>query len=434
MDDLPDNLLSTIIAMIILVALSAFFSASETAFSSLNRTKMKNFAREGKTGATRALRLAEQYDKLLSTILIGNNIVNITFTSLATVLFVNLLGGGKGPTVATIVSTVLVLIFGEITPKSLAKDSPERVSMAVAPTLRLLMWIISPLNWLFTQWKKLLSRIFRPSGDGGVTEGELLTLVDEAREDGGIDEEDKRLIQNIFEFDDITAGEISTHRTDIALLWLSDTDEEWEQTIRSSRHAIYPVCDETVDDVVGVLNAKDYFWLEDKSRDNVMVKAVRPAYFVPESVKADVLFRNMKRSRQRCAIVVDEYGGVNGIVTMSDLVEQLVGEFDDNDGIETPQNIVELSPNHWKILGAAPLDEVAEALEIHLPCDDYDTFGGMILGSISAIPADGSVFSLVSHGLNIKVTELADRRVVSCEVSKETPAADDEKSVHEDGN
>ncbi|MEW6081427.1 MAG: hemolysin family protein [Bacillota bacterium] len=416
--------LLTLIGIIVLLSLSAFFSASETAYSSLNRTRIKIMSQNGSRRASLVLKLSEKYDSLLSTLLIGNNIVNIAISAIGTVWFVDRLGNA-GAAVSTLVMTIIVLIFGEISPKSLAKESPERLAISVAPVLKLLITLLYPVNQMFMYWKRLLSRIFQNSETTRVTEGELLTLVDEAHEDGGIDEEEKNLIRNIFEFDDLTAGEIATHRTEVSLLWMDESVEQWEQTIHDSRHSLYPVCDETVDDVVGVLNAKDYFRLSDRSRKSIMEQAVKPAYFIPQSVKADILFRNMKRVREHMGVVLDEYGGMLGIVTMNDLVEQLVGKFDKNTdtSISTPL-IDRIDSKTWKIHGSAPLDKVAEALGVALPCEDYDTFGGLVFGALGEIPEDGSRFELETEGLVIKVTEITEHRIEKAIVCLEEPELD----------
>lgn len=252
-------------------------------------------------------------------------------------------------------------------------------------------------------------------------------MVDVGSEKGTIDHEEKQLIQNVFEFDDLTAGEIATHRTELSLLWMEEDMDQWGATIHNSRHTLYPVCHETADNVVGILNAKDYFRLEDKSRQTVIQTAVKPAYYVPESVKADVLFRNMKRSHNSLAVVLDEYGGMIGIVTINDLVEQLVGDLGDDqtDEIETPL-IETVGSNAWKIHGDAPLDEVADVVGVPLPCDQYATFNGLVFGALTVIPQDGSTAEVETAGLVIKVTEIRSHQVETAlvylaqEVSEQT--------------
>lgn len=422
---MPEGSLLTLSIMLICLAFSAFFSGSETALTSFNHTKMKNLASEGNKKAQLVLQMESNYDKLLSTLLVGNNIVNIALSSVATLWFVDLLlntpASGYASAISTACITIVVLIFGEITPKSLAKDHPEGFAMAVVSFLRILTIILMPINFLFMLWKKLLTKIVKPAEDDAVTEGELLTLVDEAHEDGSIDEYDKELIENIFDFDDLSAGEIATHRTDITMLSIDDSPEEWDEVILNSRYARYPVYGENVDDIVGILDAREYFRLEDKSRESVMEKAVIPAYFIPETVKADVLFRNMKQNRQFFAIVLDEYGGVSGIVTLTDLVECLVGEFSEGSKEEVEvELIVHTEDNQWQISGSALIEDVEKALDLEISDADSDTFGGFVLGLYGSIPEDGSSFEVSSEQFEIKVLNILEHRVESTLVTIKT--------------
>ena len=415
---MPDGSTLKIISMLILVAFSAFFSASETAFTSFNRTKMKNLATEGNKRAAAALKLSDNYDKLLSTILVGNNIVNISLSSIATLWFVELMVHpsveGYAAGISTAVTTVVVLIFGEITPKSLAKEHAEGLAMAITPTLHFLVFILSPINWIFMLWKKLLTKIFKAKTVDTITEGEVLTLIDEAHEDGSIDEYNKELIENIFDFDDLCAGEIATHRTELTLLDNSDDDEEWERTISNSRYSRYPICGDSVDDIIGILDARDYLRLEDKSRDNVMANVVSPAYFVPETVKADVLFKNMRDHKESLAVVIDEYGGVLGIVTMTDLVECLVGEFTQTeDDEEEAEEIEAIGEGSWRITGSASICEVEETIGVKFEDSDSDTVSGFVLGLYGSIPEDGSSFEISTDTLDIQIEEIKDHKVGS---------------------
>lgn len=413
---MPDGSLLKIVLMLICLVFSAFFSASETAFTSFNQTKMKNLASEGNKRAKLVLKMSDNYDKLLSTILVGNNIVNIALSSIATIWFMELLLetplAHYYSAISTVLITIIVLIFGEISPKSLAKDKPERFSMAVAPLLRAMTTILTPVNALFMLWKKLLTKVFKAGDIDTVTEGEVLTLVDEAHEDGSIDEYNKELIENIFDFDDLSAGEIATHRMEIKMLAKDDSLEEWDRIIQNSRFSRYPVYGEDVDDIIGVLDAREYFRLEDKSKENIFENAIKPAYYVPETVKADVLFRNMKNNKESISIVLDEYGGVRGIITFTDLVECLVGEFSESDeDEETVDPIVALEENVWQINGSVMISEVEEALGIRLSDVESDTFGGFVLGLYGSIPEDGSTFEVSTDKLGIQVLEILEHRV-----------------------
>ena len=417
---LPDGSLPILIGMLICLAFSAFFSSSETAFTSYNRNKMKLLAQDGNKKAARALKMSEDYDWLLSTILVGNNIVNIALSSMATLWFVELfvlnLGNSSaesiGSVVATATITVLVLIFGEITPKSIAKDHPEGFAMAVSGLLRFISIVLTPINFIFMLWRKLVKKVFKPDVDEGVTEGEVLTLVDEAHEGGSIDEYNKEIIENIFEFDDITAGEIATHRTDLTMLAIDGTHEEWADIINNSRFSRYPVYGESVDDILGILDARTYFRLEDKSRASVMKTAMQDAYFVPETVKADVLFKNMKANKQYFSVVLDEYGGVLGVVTITDLIECLVGEFAETDEDEESEELISvISENVWQINGTASMADVEDAIGINLSDEDSETFGGYVLGLYGSVPVDGTTFELSTEILDISIEVINEHKI-----------------------
>jgi len=425
-----------IVIMLICLAFSAFFSGTETAFTSFNRTKMKNLAADGNKKAVLALYLADNYDKMLTTLLVGNNIVNILLSSMATVLFMNLLKdtsiANLYTTISTAVITVVVLIFGEISPKTLAKEHAEGYAMAVARFIKFLMGILTPVNFIFSLWKKLLSMVFKAKNIDTVTEGEVLTLVDEAHEDGSIDEYGKEIIENIFDFDDISAGEIATHRMDLTVLLSEDPVEEWDKIIVNSRFSRYPICGENIDDIVGVLDARAYLRLEDKTKENVMEAAVIPAYFVPETVKADILFQNMRKNKEAIAIVLDEYGGVCGIVTMTDLVECLIGEIDTEE--ETEEEIVSLiekipdTENTWKIMGGALISDVEDELGIHIEDSNAETFSGFVLGLYGSIPEDGSSFELSTDMFDIEIREIKEHKIETAIVVLKQPLTEEEEA------
>ena len=425
-----------LIIMLICLAFSAFFSGTETAFTSFNRTKMKNLASEGNRRAALALDLAESYDKMLTTLLVGNNVVNILLSSMATVYFMKILVdtaiSEHYATISTAVITIVVLIFGEISPKSLAKDHAEGYAMAVASFINFLMFILTPVNFIFSLWKKLLSLVFKTKNIDTVTEGEVLTLVDEAHEDGSIDEYGKEIIENIFDFDDISAGEIATHRTDLTVLLSEDPIEEWDKIIVGSRFSRYPICGENIDDIIGVLDARAYLRLEDKTKENVMESAVNPAYLVPENVKADVLFQNMRKNKEAIAIVLDEYGGVCGIVTMTDLVECLIGDIDTEEEPEeevvTLIEKVEGAENTWNIMGSALISDIEEALEIKIEDCDAETFSGFVLGLYGSIPEDGSSFELSTDLFDIDVLEINEHRIEKATVVVKQPLTEEEEA------
>jgi putative hemolysin len=277
-------------------------------------------------------------------------------------------------------------------------------------------------------WKKLLTKIFKAKTIDTVTEGEVLTLIDEAHEDGSIDEYNKELIENIFDFDDLSAGEIATHRTDLTFLDFSDTMEEWDNVINNSRFSRYPICKDGIDNVIGILDARLYLRLDDKSRDNVMNNIVSAPYFVPEAVKADVLFKNMRDHKESLAVVLDEYGGLFGVITMTDLIECIVGDInsENEDGEDDLPPVELIAENSWRILGSASIDEVEDALGIKLEDTDSDTFSGYALGLYGSVPDDGSNFELTTDSLNIVIEEIKDHRIDRATVSIKLPEDDND--------
>ena len=387
-------------------------------------------AEQGDKRAVRLSKLTSQPARFLATIQVAITLAGFLGSAFAADNFSDLLTenlSGLGLPIAkstlntisviiiTIILSYFTLIFGELVPKRIAMKKAESMALGISGTVSFISKLFAPIVWLLTVSTNALLRLFGidpNSEDDEVTEEEIRMMVDVGSEKGVIDEEEKEIIQNVFEFDDTTAGEIATHRTDMALLWTDETMEQWAETIHDARHSRYPVCDESVDNVVGVLNAKDYFRLDDKSRENVMANAVKPAYFVPEGVKADILFRRMKQRKSQFAVVLDEHGGMNGIITINDLVEQLVGELDDvEDDDKTVQEIVKTDSGTWKILGSAGLEDVARALDVTLPVDEYETFGGFVFGYLGTIPADGSRLEIDACGLHIKVLEIREHRM-----------------------
>lgn len=426
-----DNaLIWQLLLQIILIALNAVFACAEIAVISFNDAKLEKLAEQGDKRAVRLSKLTSQPARFLATIQVAITLAGFLGSAFAADNFSDLLTenlSGLGLPIAkstlntisviiiTIILSYFTLIFGELVPKRIAMKKAEPMALGISGTVSFISKLFAPIVWLLTVSTNALLRLFGidpNSEDDEVTEEEIRMMVDVGSEKGVIDEEEKEIIQNVFEFDDTTAGEIATHRTDIALLWTDETMEQWAETIHDARHSRYPVCDESVDNVVGVLNAKDYFRLDDKSRENVMANAVKPAYFVPEGVKADILFRRMKQRKSQFAVVLDEHGGMNGIITINDLVEQLVGELDDvEDDDKTVQEIVKTDSGTWKILGSAGLEDVARALDVTLPVDEYETFGGFVFGYLGTIPADGSRLEIDACGLHIKVLEIREHRM-----------------------
>ena len=355
-----------ILIAIICVILSGYFSATETAFSSMNVIRMKAYADDGNRRAALALKMVNSYDKLLSTILIGNNIVNILMASLATVLFVRHFGD-VGASLSTLVTTVIVLIFGEISPKSLAKESPESFAMFSAPILHVLLVVLTPLNFLFVQWKKLLSRLFKSKRDDSITERELLTMVEEAAHEGGIDEQESELIRSAIEFNDVEAIDIFTPRVDVVGV-PEDADRNTVARIfTASGHSRLPVYRETMDNIVGLVHQRDFYLLPPEQDD--IRSIVKPALFITKSMKIGDLLRMLQKNKSHMAVICDEFGGTMGIVTMEDILEELVGDIWDEHEVVV-QDIVPIDETIFRVKGSADLDEFLEFFHLARDVDE----------------------------------------------------------------
>ncbi len=410
------ELLPSILAMVFCVIMSAYFSATETAFSSLNRTRLKALAEKGNKKADLALSLEEKYDKLISTILIGNNIVNITLASIGTLMFVKIMRGDQdaGATLSTVVVTVVVLIFGEITPKSIAKDNPEKFAMFSAPFLRLLMVILTPINFLFSMWKKLISKIFKVSEDTKMSQEELLLLVEEVQQEGSIDESEGELLKNAIEFRDQVAEDILTHRTDLEAVSLDTDKEEVARVFTQSRFSRLLVYEENIDNIVGVLNVKD-FYVNSGITDKPIQEVMTPPIFIHQSEKIRDLLNQLRAAKTHIAVVVDEYGGTLGIVTMEDILEELVGEiWDEHD--EVQESFKMLSENTYLADCMVNLDEFADCFDVEIESESV-SLGGWVMEQLGGIPEVGENFTY--ENLHITVTELDAHRVSYVTVVKQ---------------
>ena len=394
------------------IVMSAYFSATETAFSSLNRIRMKNMAEKGNKKAELVLRLSENYDSLLSTILIGNNIVNIACASMATVLFVRMMGEDAGASISTVVTTIVVLIFGEVSPKSIAKESPEQFALFSAPLLRIFVTILTPANFLFRQWKKLLSAIFKTSEDTGITEEELLTIVEEAKQEGGIDEQEGSLIKSAIEFNDLEAMDIATPRIDVVSVSLQDEKADIAAIFRQTGFSRLPVYKDKPDDIVGIIYQKD-FYNEVYHQNNPVSDIVRPALFVTENKKIGELLKELQKNKMHIAVVVDEFGSMAGLITLEDILEELVGEiWDEHDTVVNEMEKV--SENEYLILGKTNLEKVFEVLDIEGE-SDCSTVSGWVMEMAQRIPKEGDVFTYEDpdHGQKYEITvvKMKERRV-----------------------
>ncbi|MDD7368096.1 MAG: hemolysin family protein [Clostridiales bacterium] len=403
--------------MILLIGMSAFFSSTETAFTSFNHARVKALARGGNKRARLAIELSDKYDKLLSSILIGNNIVNILASSLATVVFVAWLGGA-GVSVSTVVMTVLVLIFGEISPKTLAKDHADQLVLAFAPYINFIMLLLTPLNWIFAQWRKLLALVFPAPKDEGMAEEELLTLVAEAEQEGEIDEHESDLIRSAIEFNDQTAEDILTHRVDIVALDVEMTMDEAEQVFHENTFSRLPVYEESIDSIVGVIHEKDFF----NNRTATSLREImKPPLFVTPTSRISDLLHTLQKAKSHMAIVSDEYGGTMGIVTMEDIIEELVGEiYDEHD--QVVESFKKLPDGSYLIDCTASLRDMQELFAIQ---GDFDaaTVGGWVLDQMGRIPAVGDTF-VYDNRLSVRVTRVESTRVLEISVHQLDGAAE----------
>ena len=417
------------VALVILVGFSAFFSASETAFSSLNQIRLKSRAEDGDSSAARVLAMAEQYDKLLSTILIGNNIVNIAAASIGTILFTQMLGAERGATMSTIVLTIIVLIFGEVTPKSLAKEMPEKVATAVSPFLVLLMALMTPLTWLFTQWKKLLGHFVHSGEADTITEGELMTMVSEAENDGELTDRESELIRSAIEFDDVEVEEILTPRVDVVAVEDDIPLEELAQTFAESGYSRLPVYHGTIDNIIGVVHEKDFYIARLKKATKIDDLVV-PTLYTTGSTQISQLLRTLREQHHHLAVVVDEYGGTEGIITREDILEELVGEiWDEHD--EVTEDFRKQSDGSWLVSGSASVDDLYEELDLPEEEDiDSNTVNGLVQEKTCHLPKVGDRFTLGEY--DGVVTRTAKRRVTEVRLTPAAPAEDAEKDDEKD--
>ena len=403
------------------VVMSAYFSATETAFSSFNRIRIKNMAEKGDKRARLVLRMSENYDSLLSTILIGNNIANIACASLATLLFVDWLGSDAGPSVSTAVTTVVVLIFGEVSPKSIAKESPEAFAKFSAPLLNVLMFVLTPFNFLFGLWKKLLSLIFRSSDSQAVTEEELLTIVDEAEQEGGIDTQEGSLIRNAIEFTETEAIDVLTPRIDLTAVSVDDSKEDIAAIFAETGYSRIPVYRDSIDHIIGILYQKDfhnYVYHTDKD----IASIIRPAIYVTGNKLIGELLQDLQNSTSHLAVVMDEFGGTVGIVTMEDILEELVGEiWDEHD--EVVEEIKQTGENEYEVLGNTNVQKLFERLDIDKELDVV-TVSGWVMAELARIPEVGDTFQY--ENVSVRVLAMDGKRVEKIKVVV-TPVPEEEE-------
>lgn len=402
--------------MAVCLLLSAYFSATETAFSSANTTRLKTLAEKGSGNAALALKLLEQYDRLLSTIRIGNNIVNIATASIGTVLFVRHYGDA-GATISTVVVTVVVLIFGEISPKSIAKDCAERCAMLSAPILRVLIWVLMPLNLLFSLWKKLLNKVFRLSGESKMSQEELLMLVDEVQQEGSIDRDEGELLKNAIGFSEQEAQDILIHRVDLAALPVTAGKEEVAALFTQTKYSRLLVYDGSIDHILGTVHQKD-FYVGCGVTDKPLRDIIAPPVFALENEPIRLLLKKLQQAKTHVAVVVDEYGGTCGIVTMEDILEELVGEiWDEHD--EEEVFLRKLGPDTYAVDAAMDLADFAAYF--HLKTDsEMVSVSGWVMEQFGRVPEAGDSFTC--GDLRVQVTRVENHRIEEIRVVQETPA------------
>lgn len=416
---------------LVLIAVNAVFASAEIAIVSMNDLKLEQLAAQGNKRAKRLVKLTNKPAGFLATIQVAITLSGFLGSAFAADNFsdiiVNwLIGLGvsiKASTlntisvvVITIVLSYLTLVFGELVPKRIAMKKTQQIALGLSGLIYIASKLFAPLVALLTASTNLMLRIIRINpneNDEEVSEEEIRMMVDMGSQKGVIDISEKNMIVNVFEFDDKDCGEFSTHRMDIFALDIDDSAEEWHEIIKQSNHSLYPVFKESIDNVVAVLDAKKYFRAEDKSKENIQKTAFLTPVYVPDSMKIDNLFEQMQKSHNHFAVVVDEYGGTVGIITMNDLLEQIVGSLQE----ENEAYISEVDKNCWKVKGLVSLDEVAQAINIDLPVEDYETFSGYVLGVYCKIPKDGSSFEVETDRLKIDVLNIVNHTVETCTVT-----------------
>lgn len=431
------SLIFLLLLQAVLIFLNAVFASAEIAVLSINETKLERMAEEGNTRAKRLFRLTREPARFLATIQVAITLSGFLGSAFAAdnfseplVDWILSLGvnipratlDAAAVIVITLVLSYFTLIFGELVPKRIAMKKPEQLAMGISGLVSGISVVFKPIVSFLSISTNLVLRLcgIDPNEEEEkVSEEEIRMMVDAGSEKGTIDHQEKEFIQNVFEFNDIMVESIATHRTDVTILWMEENMDSWAETIHNSRHTRYPVCDGSPDNVVGVLNAKDYFRLEDKSRENVLQNAVYPAYFVLETTKADVLFKNMKANKKSMAIIIDEYGGMTGIVTLYDLIEELVGDLED-EPLEYKNDdpyIEKVDENTWQVKGNVELEDIEEALNVDIASAEFDTFTGLVFEELGRIPEDGEQdINLKIQDIQVHISSVKDHQIEKAEI------------------
>ena len=397
--------------LVVLLLGSGFFSASETSLMSLSKIRIRYMEDEGVKGAKLVGSLIEKSSDLLSSILVGNNIVNIAATSVSTSLFINIFGDG-GVAIATAVMTVLVLVFGEITPKTIAANSPEKVAVVVSKPISIIMKITKPIVWVFNLLTGIIFKIMGIDNDGVkpfIAEEELKAMVNVSHEEGVLEMEEREIINNVFQFGDMQAKEAMIQRLDMVAIDIEDSYDEIIELFKSEKLSRLPVYQESIDDIVGILNIKDIIFLSDEEIENFDIKDyVREAFFTYEFKKITQLLEEMKKEKTQMAIVVDEYGGTAGLLTIEDLVEVIVGDIDDEYD-EEEEEIVKINDNEYLVEGSTKISDVNEQLGINLESEEFDSIGGFIIGYLKRIPEENEIIEV--EDVKFKVESIDKNRI-----------------------
>ena len=431
----PNSIFLMILLQVLLIGLNAVFACAEIAVISMNDNKLAKMASDGDKRAIRLSKLTENSARFLATIQVAITLSGFLGSAFAAENFSDVIVDGLinlgvaiprnvldsiAVVAITIVLSFFTLVFGELVPKQVAMRKAEPIALGLSGLITTISKVFKPIVSLLTASTNGVLRLFGIDPNEvpeEVSEEEIRMMVDVGSEKGAIDDEEREFIQNIFEFDDISADEIYTHRTDVDMLDINDDIDTWKELIYTTRHSLYPICDGSADNIIGILNAKEYFRMEDKSIENIMKNAVKPPYFVPSSVKADVLFKNMKQGRHSLAIVMDEYGGMDGIVTINDLVEQLVGELATEEDEIEELPIKKIGDDTWEIQGTAFLEDISEELGIELSNEEYDTLNGLVFHELGSIPEDGSTIEIDVPGLHIISKNIVDHQLESATVT-----------------
>ncbi|MCL2214902.1 MAG: hemolysin family protein [Treponema sp.] len=436
MNDSQSSYIALVISLFVLLCLSTFFSSCEMSYSALNRIKLKHMAIKSKR-ARLVLKMLETYDKLLSTVLIGNNIVNITASALAAALFISLLGP-KGVSIATVIMTILVLVIGDISPKALAKETPELTALRNAPLLRFFIFVLTPINVLMSGWKRVLMKVFPSKTDRSTTEDELLTFVEEVRQEGAINIGEEQMIRQVIDFDDMKAYDIFTPRIDVAAVSVSASIEEIDRIFVKTGFSRLPVFNDRIDNITGIILLKDFYQKVMKGLKTT-AQIIKPVVFITKTIKISKLLKTLQEKKAYMAVVVDEHGGTMGIVTIEDIVEELVGEiWDEHDSVVVP--VKKTGDGGFIVLGNVNFIDMLNAITGYLNEDDalnvctdesfdrerdrnsfaFDsppdtTVANWIVESLGRLPQSNEI--LVWNHLTIEVLKVIKQRVLEVKVT-----------------